>query len=250
MTVQEAKSRLKSYLIFTLVFWIGLPSLGFLIFQLIDIPDSPALETGLSGFFGVIGFLWLADTFRSFKAIFILIKSWISFKKIPVNKKNIRIKPDNKEIKREAEQPKDYKQSYSNLKYLVVFLLIVILLMFVVPLLTKTNESTGMSNRVAGYECNLENEVLLKIGQKTYGITLNQIEDFYLLGQSKGYEIQMIKQFEDDFYAQTSFDYCKLFKEINIQAGDSLYTIDLGDAERFIVNLQDLDISFKVLDKQ
>jgi len=78
MTVKEAKSRLKSYLIFTLVFWIGLPSLGFLIFQLIDIPDSPALETGLSGFFGVVGFLWLGDTFRSFKAIFILIKSWMS----------------------------------------------------------------------------------------------------------------------------------------------------------------------------
>jgi len=75
MKVQEAKSKLKFYLIFTLVFWVALPLLGFIVFQLFDIPDSPALETGVSGFFGVVGFLWLIETFRSFKAIYILLKS-------------------------------------------------------------------------------------------------------------------------------------------------------------------------------
>ena len=75
MKVQEAKSKLKFYLIFTLVFWVALPLLGFIVFQLFDIPDSPALETGVSGLFGVVGFLWLIETFRSFKAIYILLKS-------------------------------------------------------------------------------------------------------------------------------------------------------------------------------
>lgn len=75
MNTKEAKSKLKFYLIFTLVFWVALPLLGFIVFQLIDIPDSPALETGVSGLFGVIGLLWLIETFRSFKAIYILLKS-------------------------------------------------------------------------------------------------------------------------------------------------------------------------------
>tara|TARA_B100001057_G_C22182252_1_gene693628 strand:- start:236 stop:487 length:252 start_codon:yes stop_codon:yes gene_type:complete len=75
MNTKEAKSKLKLYLILTLVFWLGLPLLGFIIFQIFDIPDSPALETGVSGFFGVIGLLWLIETFKSTKAVYIIIKS-------------------------------------------------------------------------------------------------------------------------------------------------------------------------------
>ncbi len=75
MNTKEAKSKLKLYLILTLVFWLGLPLLGFIIFQIFNIPDSPALETGVSGFFGVIGLLWLIETFKSTKAVYIIIKS-------------------------------------------------------------------------------------------------------------------------------------------------------------------------------
>lgn len=75
MNVQEAKSKLKFYLIFTLVFWLGLPLLGFIVGFIFNIPDSPALEIGITGFFGVFGLLWLIETFRSFKAIYILFKS-------------------------------------------------------------------------------------------------------------------------------------------------------------------------------
>ena len=89
MKVQEAKSKLKFYLIFTLVFWVALPLLGFIVFQLFDIPDSPALETGVSGFFGVVGFLWLIETFRSFKAIYVIIKSKPKKKNIDIPYKDL-----------------------------------------------------------------------------------------------------------------------------------------------------------------
>ena len=74
MEFKKAKDKLKNYLIFTGILWIGLPIVAYIIINIFEV-SGESFEALLQGMFGVLGLYWIYDTIMSIKPVFILIKS-------------------------------------------------------------------------------------------------------------------------------------------------------------------------------
>lgn len=74
MEFKKAKDKLKNYLIFTGILWIGLPIVAYIIINIFEV-SGESFEALLQGVFGILGLYWIYDTIMSIKPVFILLKS-------------------------------------------------------------------------------------------------------------------------------------------------------------------------------